>query len=94
MEQTLKAGAIGAERVRRIDDLINRPAGATVFHRMDEPRVGSMLTTVLPFRFSTGSFPAPSPAPTLGQHRNEVLRDWLGLAEEEIQALDNQGVFT
>ena len=94
VEQTLKAGAIRAERVRRINDLLDRPDGATIFRPMVEPRVGTMLTTGLPFRFSTGSFPAPSPAPALGQHNDEVLRDWLGLGQEEIQALDNQGALT
>ena len=94
MEQILKAGAIRAERVRRINDLFDQPDGATIFRSMAEPRVGTMLTTGLPFRFSTGSFPAPSPAPALGQHSDEVLRDWLGLAQEEIQSLDNQGALT
>ncbi|HYI29178.1 MAG TPA: CoA transferase [Bradyrhizobium sp.] len=94
VEQTLKAGAIAAERVRRIDDLINRPAGATVFHQMDEPRLGSMLTTVLPFRFSTGSLPAPSPAPALGQHSDLVLRDWLDFSQDDIQSLKNHGALT
>src|SRR5262245_45295379 len=50
-ETALKAGGIPAERVRRIDDLIDRSDGATAFCRMAEPRVGSMLTTRLPFRF-------------------------------------------
>jgi crotonobetainyl-CoA:carnitine CoA-transferase CaiB-like acyl-CoA transferase len=91
VEETLKAGGIRAERVRRIDDLIDTPGGATVFRPMAEPRVGSMLTTGLPFRFSTGSFPAPSPAPELGQHSDDVLREWLGLDAEEIHSLDKQG---
>ena len=94
VEQTLKAGAIRAERVRRINDLLDQPDGATIFRPMAEPRVGTMLTTGLPFRFSTGSFPAPSPAPALGQHSDEVLRDWLGLGQEEIKSLDNQGALT
>jgi len=94
VEQTLKAGAIHAERVRRINDLLDRPDGATIFRPMAEPRVDTMLTTGLPFRFSTCSLPAPSPAPALGQHSDEVLRDWLGLGQEEIKLLDNQGALT
>ncbi len=94
VEQILKAGAIRAERVRRINDLLGQPDGATIFRSMAEPRVGTMLTTGLPFRFSTGSFPAPSPAPALGQHSDEVLRDWLGLGQEEIKSLDDQGALT
>ena len=94
VEDTLKAGGIRAERVRRINDLLDKPGGATVFRPMAEPRVGSMLTTGLPFRFSTGSFPAPSPAPALGEHSDVVLHDWLGLTQEEIHSLKNQGALT
>lgn len=94
VEETLKAGGIHAERVRRINDLIDKPDGATIFRPMADPRVGTMITTGLPFRFSTGSLPAPATAPALGQHSDDVLRDWLGLAQEEIQSLNNQGALT
>jgi benzylsuccinate CoA-transferase BbsF subunit len=91
VEERLKARGIPAERVRRIDELVNQPDGATVFKKMAEPRVGSMLTTSLPFRFSSGPLPAPFPAPALGEHSEEVLRDWLTLADAEIQTLKAQG---
>lgn len=91
VEERLKTRGIPAERVRRIDDLVNQPDGATVFKQMDEPRIGSMLTTVLPFRFSGGPHPGPYPAPALGQHNDEVLRDWLALPDAEIQNLKALG---
>jgi crotonobetainyl-CoA:carnitine CoA-transferase CaiB-like acyl-CoA transferase len=94
VEEIFKAGGIRAERVRRIDDLLDQPGSATVFRPMAETRVGSMLTTGLPFRFSTGSFPEPSPAPALGEHSDDILRDWLGLAPEKIQSLNNRGALT
>lgn len=34
----------------------------------------------------------PKAAPTLGQHTDEVLRQVLGLGDEAIQALIDQGV--
>jgi crotonobetainyl-CoA:carnitine CoA-transferase CaiB-like acyl-CoA transferase len=34
----------------------------------------------------------PQAAPTLGQHTDEVLRQVLGLGDEAIQALIDQGV--
>ena len=51
------------------------------------------MTTVLPFRFSSGTLPAPSPAPALGGAHDAVIRDWLTLADAEIQALKAQGAF-
>ncbi len=94
VEETLKAGGLRAERVRRINDLVNKPGGATVFRPMAEPRVGSMLTTGLPFRFSSGPLPSPSPAPVLGQHSDEILRQWLALSEPEVQSLKSQGALS
>jgi len=94
VEETLKAGGIRAERVRRINDLVNKPGGATVFRPMAEPRVGSMLTTGLPFRFSSGSLPAPSAAPVLGQHTDEILSQWLALSAPEIQSLKSHGALS
>ena len=58
---------------------------------MAEPRVGSMLTTALPIELSESPLPPASPAPTLGQHTREVLREWLDLPEVELAALDGQG---
>ena len=50
--------------------------------------VGTHDLPGLPFRLSerdTGWL--PSPPPTLGQHNDEVLRQVVGLGEEEIEAL-------
>ncbi|MGH7815933.1 MAG: CoA transferase, partial [Candidatus Binatia bacterium] len=97
VEETLKAGGISAERVRRVNelvDLVDKPGGRTVFRQMAEPRVGSMLTTGLPFRFSTGPLPSPFPAPALGEHTGDVLRDWLALADGEIESLKARGALT
>jgi len=94
VEQTLKAGGIRAERVRRINDLFNNPDGATIFHPMAEPRVGSMLTTGLPFRFCIGPLPSPTSAPVLGQHTDEILSQWLALGVREIQSLKSQGALS
>ena len=91
VEAELKKAGVCAERVRRIDDLMRAADGATVFHEMREPRVGSMLTTALPFGYASGTMPAPRTAPSLGQHSDEVLRDWLNLSDDEIRELQAQG---
>jgi crotonobetainyl-CoA:carnitine CoA-transferase CaiB-like acyl-CoA transferase len=58
---------------------------------MEERRVGSMLTTRLPFSLSSPALPAPRSAPSLGEHTSEVLREWLNLSKDEIKAIENQG---
>jgi crotonobetainyl-CoA:carnitine CoA-transferase CaiB-like acyl-CoA transferase len=90
VERRLKAAAVPAERMRRINDVIGSEDGATVFAKMEERRVGSMLTTRLPFSLSSVSLPLPRSAPSLGEHTREVLREWLSLSDEETDAIKKQ----
>jgi crotonobetainyl-CoA:carnitine CoA-transferase CaiB-like acyl-CoA transferase len=93
-ERRLKAAGVPTERMRRINDLLQAENGATVFARMEERRVGSMLTTRLPFSLSSDSLPSPSSAPSLGEHTTEVLREWLSLSNGEIAILKEQQALT
>lgn len=90
VERRLKAVGIPAERMRRINDVLQADNGATVFAKMEERRMGSMLTTRLPFSLSADSLPPPSSAPGLGEHTTEVLREWLNLSSDEIAAIKEQ----
>ena len=94
VERRLKAAGIPAQRVRRIDQVIDEPDPATVFSRMEERRIGSMLTTRLPFTLSSVSLPGPRSAPSLGEHNGDVLRQWLNLSGEQFDELERQKVFT
>jgi len=90
VERRLKAAGVPAARMRRINDVIESADGATVFAKMEEPRLGSMLTTRLPFSIASDSFPPPRSAPALGENTTEVLREWLNLSDEEIAAIKAQ----
>jgi crotonobetainyl-CoA:carnitine CoA-transferase CaiB-like acyl-CoA transferase len=90
VERRLKTAAVPAERMRRISDLLESENGATVFAKMEERRVGSMLTTRLPFSLSSDSLPPPNSAPGLGEHTAEILREWLNLSPEEIATIKEQ----
>jgi crotonobetainyl-CoA:carnitine CoA-transferase CaiB-like acyl-CoA transferase len=90
VEHRLKAAAIPAERVRRINQVVDGPDPATVFSRMEERRVGSMLTTRLPFTLSPVTLPAPRSAPSLGEHNTDVLRQRLNLSAEQFDEIANQ----
>jgi benzylsuccinate CoA-transferase BbsF subunit len=90
VERRLKAVGVSAERMRRINDVIESADSTTVFAKMEEPRVGSMLTTRLPFSLASASLPPPRSAPGLGEHTSEVLREWVNLSNEEIAAIQEQ----
>ena len=94
VEQRLKAAGISAERVRRIDQVIDEPDPATVFSHMEERRTGSMLTTRLPFSLSPVSLPGPRSAPSLGEHTADVLRQWLNLSGEQFDEIERRQAFT
>ena len=90
VEARLKRTGVPAARMRRVRDLLEGGAPSMAYKRMTEPRVGSMLTTALPVELSESSLPAATPAPGLGQHTREVLREWLELSETEIAGLEGE----
>ena len=90
VEARLKRTGVPAARMRRVRDLLEDGVPSMAYKRMTEPRVGSMLTTALPVELSESSLPAATPAPGLGQHTREVLREWLELSETEIAGLEGE----
>jgi crotonobetainyl-CoA:carnitine CoA-transferase CaiB-like acyl-CoA transferase len=60
--------------------------------QIDHPSAGKLRAVGVPARLSVTPGSVRTPAPTLGQHTDEVLRDLLGLSEREIAALRGAGV--
>ncbi len=90
VEARLKRTGVPAARMRRVRDLLEDGVPSMAYKRMTEPRVGSMLTTALPVELSESSLPGATPAPGLGQHTREVLREWLELSDTEIAGLEGE----
>ena len=59
---------------------------------VEHPRAGKVRVIRSPVRMSKAPFAVRSPAPMLGQHTHEVLRELLGMKAEEIARLDAAGV--
>lgn len=53
----------------------------------------SVPALALPFRFGDMPGVAPHPAPGQGEHRQEVLAQWLGMGPERERALEAAGAF-
>jgi crotonobetainyl-CoA:carnitine CoA-transferase CaiB-like acyl-CoA transferase len=79
-------------RMSSLDELIDDPhlAATGFFPRMQHPSEGVLRTTALPTRFSSSAPAPPQPAPRLGQHSAEILRE-AGFSEAEIRAMAAQG---
>lgn len=70
------------------DDVRERGLLSAIPH----PTAGQVPNLAPPYRLSRTPVADPQAAPTLGQHTDEVLRQVLGLGDEAIQALIDQGV--
>lgn len=60
--------------------------------QVDHPVVGRHPVPTLPFRFASVDHWIRRPAPTLGQHNDEILGEWLGRSEQERAELLESGV--
>ena len=63
-----------------------------LFQRVEHPGIGSYLTPTSPLQFSGFERQAARPAPTVGQHTEEILAEELGMSSAEIGKLHDSGV--
>ena len=93
--QAPQARGVAAGAVRDVADLMQRDP--QLRHRghwvqLDHPEMGPSIYNAPAFRMS-GLEPVPRvPAPLLGQHTDEVLRDLLAMSDADIAALREDGV--
>ena len=59
---------------------------------VDHPEVGRYKQVTTPWRLSKNPRKAATPAPGLGEHNGYVLGDILGLSNQEIEELEEQGI--
>ena len=62
------------------------------FEEFEHPVVGSHPAPMLPFTYTSVDRWLRAPAPTLGQHNEQILADLLGLDDDAIAALSADGV--
>lgn len=89
VDMLLKNG-IPAGPINTIDRIVSDPhiAGAReMFVDVQHPIAGKTRITGNHLKFSDTKTEILTPAPTLGQHNEEVLRQYLGLSSEEIEKL-------
>lgn len=93
VDSLLAAGVpAAAGRDSRIASRNEQMRARNYFEEIDHPVVGTHLTPTLPFRYASIDGWARRPAPTLGQHNVEILGGWLGLDQQQLDALEAEGV--
>ncbi|OXR40420.1 Succinyl-CoA--L-malate CoA-transferase alpha subunit [Nocardia cerradoensis] len=95
LAETLAAQGVPAAPVVLPADSIENPqfAARSFAELLDHPLVGTHRVPGMPFRLEARTRPwLTRPAPTLGQHNNEVLREIAGLDPDRIAELRASGV--
>jgi benzylsuccinate CoA-transferase BbsF subunit len=93
VEQQLRAAGLPAERMRRVDDVVHSADSGGAYRPVPGERSKPLVAPSVPFAFSKSSV-EPLGAPCkLGEHNEEVLRDWLKLDAAEITALSDRNAF-
>jgi crotonobetainyl-CoA:carnitine CoA-transferase CaiB-like acyl-CoA transferase len=95
--EKLQGIEICAAVVQDVEDQFKRDvqyAARGFFVRLNEPEGGEMVTEGLPLRLSKTPGKVRGPAPLMGEHTYEVASKLLGLSDDKIKALEEEGVLT
>jgi crotonobetainyl-CoA:carnitine CoA-transferase CaiB-like acyl-CoA transferase len=76
---------------REVYDTQPSVAGRDILTDVDDRGGGRRRVTQSPYRFSAARAEVRGPAPYRGEHNRDVLRDWLGLGDDEVAALHQAG---
>jgi formyl-CoA transferase/CoA:oxalate CoA-transferase len=92
-EKVLLPRGIPMGAINSIGEVVEHPqvAARGALVEMDHPRAGKVRMVGAPVRLSETPGSVRTPAPTLGEHTDEVLRDLVGLSSEEVGALRAAG---
>jgi crotonobetainyl-CoA:carnitine CoA-transferase CaiB-like acyl-CoA transferase len=94
LERRLQAAGVKACRVVKAYDLPNDPGLQHIgfFREMTRSLTGAHPQKQWPFRFSGIDATHKRPAPVMGEHNAEVLRELAGVSAEELARLEAEGV--
>jgi 2-methylfumaryl-CoA isomerase len=96
VEQAFNANGVCWSRYQTVKQMVDTnpdcSADNPMFNQIEQAGVGSHLAAGAPWNFSAFEREPARPAPTLGQHTDEVLSDVLGLDSAQIGKLHDKGV--
>jgi crotonobetainyl-CoA:carnitine CoA-transferase CaiB-like acyl-CoA transferase len=89
LERELQAAGVAACRVNKAFALADDPGlrHFGFFQEIERPVTGCHPQKTWPFRFPSIDASHKRPAPLLGEHNAEVLRELAGLTDQEIRSL-------
>ena len=93
--ERLQGIGVCAAVVQDVEDQFKRDAQYAArgfLVKLREPEAGEVVTEGIPVRLSETPGRMRGPAPLMGEHTHEIARELLGLSDEEIKTLEQEGV--
>ena len=94
-QERMRAAQIPCGEVRSVGDALRSPEARAreAVSWIPHPTVGQVPNLRSPIRYARTPVADPTPAPTIGQHSEQVLREVLGYDDTHLAALAAEGVF-
>lgn len=91
----MRAAGVPCGEVRTVGDAIRSPEAreSRIVSRLPHPKVGWVPNIASPIRYSDTPMADPRPAPAVGEHTLEILRDVLGYTDDKVERLQGAGAF-
>ena len=84
------------DRVNTMRDLYDDPqlAARNIWQSFDHAELGPMRYRMVSYQLSDTPGRVRSAAPRLGEHTEDVFKDWFGLSAQEFERLSAEGAFS
>lgn len=94
-QSRMRAAGVPCGLVRTVGEAIRSPEARDheLVTRIPHPKLGWAPNVRLPIRYAGTPLADPRPAPTIGEHTTEVLRDVLGYGDARLDQLATRGAF-
>ena len=94
-QRRMREAGVPCGQVRTVGEAIRSPEAKErgLVTRIPHPTAGWVPNVALPIRYAKTPIADPTPAPLVGQHTREVLRQTLGYSDARLDALARDGAF-
>jgi crotonobetainyl-CoA:carnitine CoA-transferase CaiB-like acyl-CoA transferase len=92
--ERLRSRGVPSGRIQSVEEVCEHPQvkAREMVVGVEHPTTGPIRVTGVPIKLSATPGAVDSPPPLLGEHTAEIMSDWLGTSEREVDGLRRDGV--